>query len=235
MAAVPRVSEVLILGGGDGLAAREVLKFEAVEHITLVDLDPVMTELGRRRPELVALNQGSLSSPKVTVVNADAMEFLEDDSGFYQVIICDLPDPSNVSLCRLYSDSFYALAARRLALGGVLVTQATSPYFAPAAFWCIATTIEAVAGGMPDSELVALPYHAHVPSFGEWGFVLAARHTVDPDRLEVRVPTRFLTRPALRAMFVFPRDMQPLAVEVNGLDNPVLYGYYRQGWQHFNE
>jgi spermidine synthase len=235
MAAAARPRNVLILGGGDGAATREILKFATVEAVTLVDIDPVMTELARTRPELVAINQGALESPLVTVVNQDAMSFLTADSKLYEVIIIDLPDPNTVSLARLYSRAFYALVARRLAAGGVMVTQATSPYFAPEAFWCIEQTIgEAVAHHQLDG-LIPVPYHVHVPSFGEWGFIIAGKHRVDPAAIEVTVPTRFLTTEVMRAMFVFGRDMQAPEVIANELDDPVLYEYYKQGWRRFNE
>jgi len=228
-ATVPR--SVLILGGGDGLAAREVLKYPSVQHVTLVDIDPLMTELAQQRRELVQLNKGSLGSDKVQVVNADAMAFVRDSREFYDVIIVDLPDPNSAPLARLYSVSFYQLLARRLALGGVLVTQATSPYFAAEAFWCIVATVSDGETGLT----VVLPYHVHVPSFGEWGFVLAAAHRVEPTTLSVEVPTRYLTDSVLEGMFHFGLDMQPPQVEANTLDEPVLFQYYQRGWNRFNE
>jgi len=153
MEAAVRHQQVLILGGGDGLAAREVLKYPTVEQVTVVDIDPAMTELARTRGELVALNRGSFSSPKVRIVHQDALRFVRADESFYDVIIIDLPDPSTAMLAKLYSRAFYAMAARRLTAGGVLVTQATSPYFAPEAFWCIVATIEgAVRSGFRAAE-----------------------------------------------------------------------------------
>jgi spermidine synthase len=236
MEAVPGARQVLILGGGDGLAAREVLKYPAVEGVTLVDIDPAMTELARTRPELVALNQDALASPKVHLVNADAMAWLGDARDTFDVILIDLPDPSTPALSKLYSSSFYALATRRLALGGVLVTQATSPFFAREAFSCIVETIAAaVPEDHPAGPLLPLPYHFHVPSFGEWGFVMAARHQIDPQALSVHVPARVLNDATLHAMFVFDQDMSLLEVEPNRLDDPVLHRYYEQGWQRFNQ
>jgi len=164
------------------------------------------------------------------------MEFVRDEHSFFDVVVIDLPDPNTTTLAKLYSRSFYALVARRLAAGGVMTTQATSPFFAGEAFWCIVRTIdEAVEQDELTGGLVPVPYHLNVPSFGEWGFVLAARHRIDPEKLSVAVPTRFLNDQVLRAMFAFGEDMQPVPVEVNRLNDPVLHGYYERGWDRFNE
>jgi len=232
MAAVPHPRTVLLLGAGDGLAAREVLKHESVESVTLVDIDPAVTELASTRDELLALNGGSLQSPRVTVVNHDAMTFLEEDRSFYDVILADLPDPSTDSLAKLYSDAFYTLALRRLSEGGAIATQATSPFYAPDAYWCAVETLAASAG--PEQPpLNVLPYHVHVPSFGEWGFVLASRAELSPEALTVQVPTRFLTDDALRAMFAFGKDLDRRTVQVNRLERPIIARYYARGWRTY--
>src|SRR5207244_1213992 len=121
----------------DGLGVREALKWPDVRHVTLVDLDPAMTELGRTYPALVRQNAGALNDPRVTVVHTDAHRFLETSTERYGVIIADLPDPNGDALAKLYSVEFYRLARRRLARGGVFVTQATSPYFSREAYWCV--------------------------------------------------------------------------------------------------
>jgi len=236
MEAAGKPRSVLILGGGDGLAAREVLKYPSVERIVLVDLDPEMTELARTRQELVALNLGALSSPKLTVVSEDAMRFVEMSEDFFDVVIIDLPDPNSEGLAKLYSTAFYALVARRLSAHGVLVTQATSPFYAREAFWCIAETLRATlpADG-PTPGFVPVPYHQNVPSFGEWGFVLAARRPLDPSGLAPAMPARFLTPAVMQAMFAFGQDMQAPEVRVNRLDDPVVFRYHREGWRRFNQ
>lgn len=230
---------VLILGGGDGLAVRELLKYPSVESITLVDIDPEMTAMAARRPELAALHGGALDSPKVSIVHDDAMRFLEEDRSFYEAIFIDLPDPSTSTLAKLYSQSFYALAMRRLSEDGILVTQATSPFFARQAFWCIATTLESVtdaadiAAGLP--AIRTYPYRVHVPSFGEWGFIMASRRDVETDRLTVDVTTRFLDDEVLAGLFAFGKDIQRIEAEVNRLDDPLLHRYYQQGWSTYNQ
>ncbi len=238
MEAASPVQDVLILGGGDGMAAREVLKYSSVTRITVVDIDPVITQLGQTRPELLALNGGALNSPKVTIVNTDAMRFVEKSRDFFDVILVDLPDPNTEALSKLYSVSFYTLCARRLRPNGILVTQATSPFFAREAYWCIVQTVKATEEqGMPASSVFPIPYHVNVPSFGEWGFVMAGKRSVSPQKLPVSVETRFLNAEKLHAMYRFGKDiiLPPDAVETNRLEHPVLYTYYIRGWDRFNE
>jgi spermidine synthase len=226
LAAVPAAHRILILGGGDGLAAREVLRYPQIDGVTLVDLDPLMTRLFSTHPLLTRLNGGALTSPRLHVVNADAFVWLEQHPGTYDFIVVDFPDPTNYSLGKLYTTAFYRLARRHLAPDGLLVVQSTSPLFAPRSFWCIARTIA-------DAGLRTYPYHVYVPSFGEWGFVLAGdRAYAPPDRLPPGL--RYLTPVALAELFDFPRDMQRIAVESNHLNNQVLVRYYDEEWSQIN-
>ena len=231
-------ADVLILGGGDGMAAREVLKYETVKTVTLVDIDPAMTALGQTRPELLQLNQGALNSPKVKIVNTDAMRFVEASRDSFDVILIDLPDPDNETLSKLYSDAFYRLCVRRLRERGVLVTQATSPFFAREAFWSIAQTIASTQSPeLPETSVYPLPYHLNIPSFGEWGFVMAAKRPLNPQQLAISVETRFLNDATLHAMFAFGKDIEPPAPmpDINRLEHPILSTYYARGWSRFNE
>lgn len=238
---------VLILGGGDGLAAREVLAYGSVERIVLVDLDPKVTELSRTRSELVELNQGSLDDPRVQVIHDDAFRFLRTEPDpslppFYDVILADLPDPSTPTLAKLFSRAFYASALRRVSRHGVLVTQATSPFFARQAFWSVVETLRSARSDELDAEtgeVHVLPFHVHVPSFGEWGFAMASHRPVEPQALAVSASkrsaqSRFLNDDTLRGLFVFPEDLAPLPVAVNRLDDPVLFRYYEKGWGAFH-
>lgn len=216
---------VLILGGGDGLAAREVLKYPEVKHITLVDLDPDMTETFKTSATLSALNQHSLSHPKMRVVNDDAAKWLETHPDPFDVIIIDLPDPSNFSLGKLYSVPMYRLVARHLQPHGKIVVQSTSPYFAPHAYWSVVATLEA-------AGLHTAPYHVYVPSFGEWGFVLAAKENRFPIPQHYDVSTRFLNTETTADMFHFPPDMARRPVQPNYLNNQILVNYFEQDWSN---
>jgi spermidine synthase len=222
--AAPR--RVLVLGGGDGLAVRELLRYPDLESITLVDLDAEMTRLFATHSELTRLNAGALTDPRVHIVNADAFAWLESATEMFDFAVVDFPDPSNFSLGKLYTTTFYRMLTRRLVPEGAFVVQATSPLFARQSYWCIAATIE-------QTGLVVAPYHVYVPSFGEWGFVLASR---TPQPLASRVPDglRFLTAATLPQLFVFPDDMRRLPVEVNRLGTQALVHYYESEWNAIN-
>ena len=231
MAAHGAPRRVAVLGGGDGMAVREVLKYPSVQSITLVELDPAMTRLFAQQPALARLNANALASPKVTIVNTDAFKWLEQGAdqggGSYDVIVVDFPDPTNFAIGKLYTNSFYALLDQRLSAGGYAVVQTTSPLVARKSFWTVVSTIESVG-------LRAAPYHAHVPSFGEWGFVIASRR---PWRLPDALPVglRFLDLPALAPMFDFPRDMARVPADVNRLSNQALVTTYEREWGKVHE
>ena len=213
---------VAVLGGGDGMAVREILKYPSVESVTLVELDPAMTKLFSEQPTLVKLNAGALNSPKVKIVNTDAFAWLEAGTDLFDVIIVDFPDPTNFSIGKLYTNSFYALLDKRLSASGYAVIQTTSPLVARKSFWTVAQTIESVG-------LTATPYHAHVPSFGEWGYIIASRR---PWHVPAALPAglRFLDLPSLPVLFDFPLDMARVPTEVNRLSNQVLVTTYEQEW-----
>jgi len=223
LASLPGAKRVLVLGGGDGLAVREILKYPGVESVTLVDLDPAMTELFATAPALVALNQGALSSDRVTVVNADALQWLEESRAYFDFIVIDFPDPSNFALGKLYTSAFYRLIEKRLSANGLLVVQSTSPLYARQSFWCVVTTLESVG-------FVTAPYHAQVPSFGEWGYIIAGRRPFVPASVDAQ-KTRYLTSETLPGMFAFPADMGRVPAEVNQLNNQILVRYFEAEWR----
>ena len=222
MAAHGAPKKVLVLGGGDGMAVREVLKYPGVESITLVELDPYMTQLFTSNEVLARLNGQSLSSPKLKIVNTDAFAWLQQVTDTYDVIIVDFPDPTNFSIGKLYTSSFYGLLDRRLSASGYAVIQTTSPLVARQSFWTVASTIESVG-------LSATAYHAHVPSFGEWGYIIASHR---PYRQPQVLPEglRFLNLRSLPQLFDFPQDMSRVPAEVNRLTNQVLVNTYEQEW-----
>lgn len=225
--AIPR--NVLILGGGDGLAAREVLRHPEVEHLTLVDLDDEMTSLFSKTAMLTALNKGALTDRRMTVINADgfrwAREVAATRAGSFDAIIVDFPDPVDYSVGKLYTETFYRAVRRLMAPAGAMVVQSTSPLVAPMAYWTVATTLEA-------AGLQTRGYHVYVPSFGEWGFVLAAAH---PIPMAARIPAggRFLTPAGDAALFDFPPDMARRPTPVNRLDNQVLVREFADAWSRY--
>lgn len=222
MAAHGAPKKVAVLGGGDGMAVREVLKYPSVESVTLVELDPAMTGLFASNPLMSALNGGALNDARVRTVNTDAFQWLQQTQEVFDVVIVDFPDPTNFAIGKLFTNSFYALLDKRLAASGYAVVQTTSPLIARQSFWTVVQTIES-------TGLTATPYHVHVPSFGEWGFVLASRR---PWREPAALPDglRFLTLPTLRQMLDFPLDMDRVPAEVNRLSNQVLVHTYEREW-----
>lgn len=222
MAAHGRPKKVAVLGGGDGMAVREILKYPSVESVTLVELDPAMTRLFANQPALVQLNRGALQSAKVQVVHADAFTWLQETAETFDVVVVDFPDPTNFSVGKLYTTSFYALLQARLSASGYAVVQTTSPLVARESFWTVAATLEAVG-------FKIAPYHANVPSFGEWGFVIASGR---PWRLPDALPPdlQFLNLQTLPLLFDFPQDMARVPAEVNRLSNQALVGTYQREW-----
>jgi spermidine synthase len=229
LAAVPGARHVLVLGGGDGLAVREILKYPSVESVTLVDLDPEMTHLFSTQPLLTKLNEGSLTSPKVHVINDDAFVWLDRNADFFDFVVVDFPDPNNYGVGKLYTAAFYRALARHVSRGGLFVVQSTSPLFARQSFWSIVETLKA-------AGLETYPYHVYVPSFGEWGFTLATSHDgpryVPPPSLPNGL--RFLSARDVAELFTFPRDMQPVAAEPNRLNDQVLVRYYEKEFEAIN-
>ena len=169
LSSVANPKRVLIMGGGDGLLTRDVLKYPSVEHITLVDIDEVMTNLAKTNHLLTDINQRSLHDPRVSIVNQDAFQFAFSTKDKYDVVLIDLVDPSNEKLAKLYSEQLYRQIGNILTERGVMVTQATSSFFSPHAFYMVANTVKFAHPGR-----YVTAFSVNVPSFGEWGFVLSA-------------------------------------------------------------
>jgi spermidine synthase len=221
---------VLVLGGGDGLAVREILKYPGVREVVLVDLDPEMTRLFTTHPRLTALNGGSLRDRRVRVVNDDAFVWLAAHPDVFDFVVVDFPDPSNYAVGKLYTVAFYQLLARHVSRDGLAVVQSTSPLFARQSYWSIVATI-AQAG------LGTHPYHLYVPTFGEWGFVLASTGAggmryAPPTTLPAGL--RYLTTREIPQLFDFAPDMQPVSVRVNRLNDQALVRYYEDEWSRIN-
>jgi len=228
----PNPQNILVLGGGDGCAVREILKHSEVEATTLVDLDPAMTRLGQEHPVLRQLNRDALYDQRVQVVNEDAFHFLEQTREYYDIIIVDLPDPKSVELGRLYSVEFYKIAARQLRPNGVLITQAGSPYFATKAFRCIEISLQ-------KAGFQTLPIHNQVLTLGEWGWVLGVKSNRNIDlkeRLRSQtfedISTDWINQEAMLLITSFGKDFfldEQDSIEANTIHNPVLYRYYLDG------
>ncbi|MEZ5347551.1 MAG: polyamine aminopropyltransferase [Pyrinomonadaceae bacterium] len=221
---------VLVLGGGDGLAVREILKYKSVEKVTLVDLDPAITDLSHRLPVLAELNKRALEDKRVEVVNADAYVWLDGNkSASFDVAILDFPDPNNFALGKLYSTRFYKLLKTKLKPESIVAIQSTSPLYARNSFWCIAETIESTGFSIK-------PYQTTVPSFGIWGYVLAKQTSFErPQEIPKELDLKFLDSDSMASMFDFPVDASrpKEELEINRLDNQALVRYYEAEWRRF--
>lgn len=226
MSAVTSHSNVLVLGGGDGMAVREILKYDGVKNIDLVDLDVGMIQVCSTNPNITAINQDSLKSEKLSIHNADAFEFLEASEQKYDVIIVDLPDPNSESLNKLYSNVFYRMCKNHLQDSGVMVVQSTSPYYATDAFWCINQTIES-------EGFYVKPYHLQVPAFGDWGFNMASKGDLSTN-IQLDVETKYLSDENVAALFLFGKDEIAEQIEINHLTKPVLMDYYNKAVEAWN-
>jgi len=172
---------------------------------------------------LSTLNQHSLTNPRVHVINADAFPWLDQNTGSFDFVVVDFPDPTSYSLGKLYTTAFYRLLARHLSAQGLVVVQGTSPLFARQSYWCIVETLK-------QAGLRTYPYHVYVPSFGEWGFVLAS---LAPYEAPMRLPAglRFLSVHDVPELFRFPNDMLPVDAEPNRVNDQVLVRYYERDWR----
>jgi spermidine synthase len=222
--ALPWARRVLVLGGGDGLALREILRYPNITHVTVVDLDPAMTGAFTTRPELVQLNHGAFLDKRVNVINADAAIWLQNTPEMFDAAIIDFPDPSSFALGKLYSVPFYGMVKKHVAAKGLVVVQSTSPFFAPNAFWTIEATLR-------DVGMKTWPYHAYVPSFGEWGFIMASpEHDYTPPT-SYRLPMRYLNQATTREMFDFPPDMPRRQMAPNRLNTQSLVHEFEHDWR----
>ncbi len=227
LAALDTPRRVLIIGGGDGLALREVWKYPSVENATLVDLDARMTSLFSTQPLLVQLNEGSLNHERLTVIHQDAFLWVKSNTERaprerFDAILVDVPDPSTFSIGKLYSISFFRELRTLLAPDGFMVVQSTSPWVARKTYWCVNNTLE-------QAGFHTAPYHAYVPSFGEWGYVIAGHHAYRPP---VVFPEnlRFVSTDTLATMFTFPKDMARIDTTIQRLDDQALVRYFDSEW-----
>ena len=222
---------ILVLGGGDGLAVREILKYKSVESVTLVDLDPMMTEVSKSVAALGELNKHALEDSRVSIINADAFVWLDQtETEPFDIAIIDFPDPNNFALGKLYTTRFYNLLKQKLKPDSAVVVQTTSPLIARNSFWCIIKTIEAAGFSVK-------PFNTTVPSFGIWGYALAKLEPFEtPNKPPENIELKFLNDQTFASMFEFSADTdlpKDEEIEINRLDNQALVRYYETEWRRF--
>ncbi len=232
--------KIAVLGGGDGLVVRELLKFDKhIDQIKLVDIDAVMVDLAKNMLPLKELNQASLLQPKVEVIVEDAWLWVQRQPRHtFDLIITDFPDPDETSLAKLYSLEFFQLVDKLLTETGALALQSTSPYATPTAFWCVYNTLTQA---FPE----VYPYTVYIPSFGLWGFQLAIKQpgnfSVESLSTSGWMPSnnRYINSQTILEMFQLEPDiLEPKltngqkidkgSIKINTLDNLIVSHYYLQ-------
>lgn len=224
----PVKKNILVLGGGDGCIVRELLKYQEIEQITLVDLDQKMIDLGKTNSIFTDLNNNSLNHSKVTTVSGDAFNFVDNSNETYDVILVDLPDPNNVDLNKLYTKEFYRICYSKLNEQGTFITQSGSPYYATKAFYCVEKTLKA-------ASFHTLPIHNQILTLGEWGWVIGKKNNIQENALaQIKLKEDFhlkwLNENALSRLHSFGKPLVDTAgIEINTIFSPKLYLYYKEG------
>lgn len=223
----PIIRHVAILGGGDGLAAREVLRYDSIESVSVIDYDAVVTQLASANEAFRSLNGSAFSDPRVTLVNRDAIQWLEDESRLFDTIIVDFPDPLTRQYAELYARRVFAAISSRLEANGQFVIQATSRAYCPLTFWCIVRTIEA-------AGFSSVKYDVAMRSFGECSFIIG-RQSAAKLRQRRALPggLRFLTDEKLRALRLDNMDEPSNPIEVNESESLALFCYFDREWRQW--
>jgi spermidine synthase len=216
------MKNVLVMGGGDGLAARELLRYPEIESIDLVDLDPLVTRIFSQHADLQKLNKNSLRDSKVNVINEDAFIWIEKVNQKYDLILIDFPDPSNFSVGKLYTDTFYRKLKAHMHEKSIAVVQSTSPFVAKQSFWCVDSTLKSVGFN-------TLPYHAFVPAFGDWGYILFGLGSIEQKR-ELLTGLQYLSADLVPTLFKFGNDQVVVSSCVHKLNNQKLVSLFEKEW-----
>ncbi len=223
LSCLERPKRILVLGGGENLASRELLKHQGISEVDVVDIDSMMFYLAKNDKFIKKINGGAANSSRVRLVNEDAFSFLYLNKQPYDLIVADLPDPSNEAIARLYSKQFYLLVKKNLKETGLFVTQAGEIYYSNTVFSCIYETMTQV---FSSSKI----YHSFIPSFGNWGFIMAADHNITPKLSSIPGALKYLSDQQAEACFLFPKDITIAKTKVNTLDNPIILNYYLHDW-----
>lgn len=221
------IKDVLIMGGGDGLAVKNLVSFSFIQSIDLVELDPEMIHLARQHASLSTLNNHSLRDPRVKIYIMDAFQYIRQTPKKYDFIIADFPDPHDEMIAKLYSREMYHFIQKRMHPNSVFVTQSTSPLFAGEAFWNIHFTMKEVFHEV-------IPYHVFIPSFGEWGFNIASFKKCEIDKIRLKQKEkefRYFSQKTWERALIFAKDEINSKKYVTSFNSPRVFQDYLKGWQ----
>lgn len=229
--------DVLIVGGGDGLSAREVLKSDSINKVTLVDYDPEIVQMALC--DFSKLNQGSMADPRLTINCTDAWEFVEEalnDNEQFDLIIVDLTVAADSEGARFHSIDWYENLNQLLSPNGIMAVNGVSPHQTPLSYWSIFNS-------MSKAGLAVRPYRVAVPSFFsrgygcDWGFFLAAKDEISQDEvysleLEHVEQKQFLkSLDELKELFLLPEELYPLQKQAQPalVGSEILIRYFHHG------
>lgn len=221
----PTVRHVAILGGGDGLAARELLRYQSIESVTVVDYDSIVTNLALENEAFRTLNANAFGDPRLRLVNREAVEWLNDGDAFFDAIVVDFPDPQRPEYAELYTSPVFAAISRRLEPEGQFVVQATSRRQCPRSFWCIVYTIEA-------AGFSTIKYEVSMRSFGDWSFIVGRKASAGcrsprplPKGLRFLTPERMANLPLL--------GLTGEPASENQSHSGILFNYFDEEWRRW--
>jgi len=222
MSIIKKKHKILIIGGGDGFALREVLKYH-VKKVHLVDIDKDIVNFSKTHPVMRKYNNKSFDDKRVKVFFKDGFVFVRNAKDTYDVIIVDMVDPKTPSAARLYSKEFYTFCYNLLSEDGILITQASSIFFAKETFCCILNTLK-------ETGFFVYPLKIEVPSFGEWGFVLGTKKRKDILKMVLKQfdenKTEYLTTPLAVLSFFMEKNFSCKGIQINTLMKPKILDYY---------
>jgi spermidine synthase len=216
------IQSVLVLGGGDGLALREILKYPNVKEVDLVDIDGKVVELAKQVPALAELNEQAFFDKRVTEHIEDAKIFIGKNKKVYDVLVIDFPDPTNELLASLYAKELFEKFYSCLSDDGILVCQSNALDATPTVFWSIGLTLE-------QAGFHTKQYHTIIPSFGDWGFQLAAKNEITLQFQKINVHHRTLPK-ELSTLFAFTPAYEKFKKNaiVNSESNLRLHDLFRE-------
>jgi spermidine synthase len=224
------INNALVIGGENGCLIRELLKYDEVSNIDMVSYDTLLRKLGMENRYFISMNENAYENPKVKIIDQYLLDFVTNCSDQYDAIFIDLPDPRSVESNQYYTIEFYTFLKKMLQKDGVMVTQAGSPYFATQAFFSIGHTLS-------KSGFHALPIHNQILTLGEWGWYVCSADKDEAimknqiaDYKKTEIPTKWWNREAAQLVTAFGKTYEDtLSVQINTLDNPLVYQYYLKG------
>ena len=213
MAVHPNVERVMVIGGGDGGVVRELVKYDGIQQIDVVEVDPLLVEVCRKYfPQMAC----SLNDPRVQIYHEDGLRFVRSKSDDYDLIIIDSPNPFGPGE-GLFTKEFYGNCYNALHEDGIMINQHESPFYKEEAYQC-----QRMHKRIIESFPISRIYQAHIPSYpsGHWLFGFASKryHPLDDmDGVRWRlldIPTKYYLPRLHAGVFALPAYVEELVKDV---------------------